>query len=79
MDDYLNYEKNQHEIPLSIITKCCWEVTCDEKEIEAEIKSEYNVENGKIILPIVIETDTEEEYENNVEYVNTHVSEESDW
>lgn len=50
-DEYLNYDANRLEIPLSVIAKCCWEITDDETEIERTIKDTYTIENGLIILP----------------------------
>lgn len=49
-DEYLNYDTDRIEIPLTTVAKCCWEITDDEKEIERTIKDIYTIENGLIIL-----------------------------
>lgn len=49
-DEYLNYEKNRYEVPLSTILPCCWEITQNQQEIEQAIKQFYTVENGCIIM-----------------------------
>ena len=71
-DEFLNYDTDKIEIPLTTIAKCCWEITDDEKEIERTIKNIYTIENGLIILP---SNDDDDEHDDAISNTNEKIVE----